>query len=639
MKTFRYTALGLALLTGQTVAATDLAPLVISANRFTTTIDTAPVNITSITAEQIANSTATNLSQVLELQAGVYIKDLYGITGTKSSADMGGFGATGAHNTLILINGRRQNDVDLSGANLATIPLQSIARIEIVHGSSAVLYGDNAVSGVINIVTKNGFEQDRAAVSVTGGSFGSRGLNADISKNYGDTAVYAAVDSLRSDGYRDESQFKHNGLVAEISHNRADWNYGMRLNHFDEDIQLPGELSETVFRNDPTAASSSNESAEQQRNVIDLFIATQQFAAELSQNNKHQESVIFGQAKADLKTLSFTPRIKRNLADHQLIAGIDYYNSKLDTSADFGAPNINDNNTTRKSYALYVNDTLTLNPDSSINVGLRHQQVTLAMDNTNISTGKTADQRDDAVNAWEIGLNHRFSDTVQAHARIAESFRFPVLDEMWSYFYGTITPLKPQTGRHLEAGSDIRLSDNADISVNLFHITLEDEIGFNINTYSNENLDPTRHDGADINYNNQINDLWQIRFGYAWRDATFRSGPYKDKQIPEVPVHRATLTNGFNIDAHNRITADIIFTGRRYFGDDYANVGKQMRAYSRFNLGYQYKHANWKAQLRIDNVTDRNDADTGYYRSFSTPPYTYYPLPGRAWYLTVGAEF
>ena len=637
MKSYRFSALGLALIAGQAFAAADLAPIVINASRISTTIDAAAVNISTISAEQIANSNAANLSQLLELQAGIYIKDLYGITGSQSSVDMGGFGATGTHNTLILINGRRQNDVDLSGANLATIPLESIARVEIIHGSSAVLYGDNAVTGVINIVTKSGFDQDRASASITSGSFNTQGVNADVSKNYGDTAVYAAVDAQQSDGYRDESQFDQKTLVTELSRNIGDRNYGLRLNHFDEDLQLPGALETSLYEADPTQASNIGDDAQQRRNGVDLFVSAEQFAGELAYSSKHQQA--FGTTEADLNTLSFTPRLHQSVAGHQLIGGIDAYNSQLDTRADYGT-NGNKSATTRGSYALYINDNYALTAQTRLSLGLRHQWVNLEIDNDDLySTASARTKRDDQVNAWDIGLNHSFNDILQAHARIAGSLRLPVLDEMWSYFSGTITPLKPQTGRHTEIGADITLSSQASIKINLFDIRLEDEIGYNVSTYSNENLDPTLHQGADIDYSNIVNALWRINFGYAWRDATFRSGVNKDKHIPEIPLHRATLANAFTFDDHNRVNADFIFTGKRYFGDDYGNDGKQMPGYTRINLGYQYRRANWKLQLRIDNIADVKAADHGYYGNWTSPAsYYYYPLPGRAWYLTVGAE-
>ena len=640
MKPAVYSALSLSLAASQAIAASTVEPVVVSAKRFAASIDTAPVNITTISAEQIENSNATRLSQVLEMQAGVYVKDLFGITGSKSSVDMGGFGASGSHNTLILINGRRQNDVDLTGANLAALPLNSIAKIEIIHGSSAVLYGDNAVSGVINIVTKSGYEQDLGTASITAGSFSTKGIDASYSKSIDDTAFFVAADVEQSDGYRDESEFKQKSLVAEINQSTDDWSYGARLNSFDEELQLPGALNEPDFDTNPKAASNSNETAEQQRYGIDFFVSGDKFAAELAYSDKQQEAKIFGTTEADLTTLSFTPRFKHDMGNHEFIAGIDFYMSELDTKADFGAPNINQSNTTRDSYAIYITDTYNLNAASSITAGLRRQWVDLEIENTNLSSlTKSTAQQDDAVTAWEIGLNHRFNDNIQGYARWSDSFRFAVLDEMWSYFFGNVTPLKPQTGHHVETGATVVLSDNSRLDINLFRMTLTNEIGFDNATFSNVNLDPTEHQGATINYQNQVNTLWQIALGYAYRDATFRDGANKDKAIPEIPKHRLTWSNNFKLDENNHVNLDAVYTGKRYFGDDFANIGKQMPTHTLINFGYTYKVKNWKAQVRVDNVADRKIADQGYYASWSTNPYFYYPLPGRAYYLTLGAEF
>ncbi len=632
--------LGLALAATQAFANTTVEPVVVTAKRFKTTIDTAPVNTTVITAEDIRNSKARNLSQVLELQAGVYVKDLFGITGSKSTADIGGFGASGGHNTLVLVNGRRQNDVDLSGANLASVPLESIARIEIIHGSSTVLYGDNAVSGVINIVTKSGLEQDRTSVSGTAGSFNTRGLDASYSKTFGDTAFYIAADIFNSDGYRVESAFDQVNFVTELSQSKNNWDYGVRINSFDEELELPGALNEPVFLSNPTAAGNINEKAKQRYNVIDFFISGDQFAAELAYSNKDQEAIIFGTTEAELSTLSFTPRFKQNIANHQLIVGIDLYSSALDTKADFGAPSINQSATMRDSYALYASDTFQFGPASSITLGLRRQWVDLEIENTNLSSStKTMGQRDDAETAWDIGFNHRFSDKIRAYVRWADSFRFPVLDEMYSYFSGTITPLKPQTGHHIETGATFALTNTTSLAVNLFRITLENEIAFDNITFSNINLDPTEHKGVDINLNSQVKQWWQLAFGYGYRKATFRSGTFKDNSIPEVPENKVTWTNIFKLNDQNHFNLDTIYTGKRYFGDDFANVGKKMPSHTLVNLGYTYRVKTWKAQFRIDNIADRNVADQGFYNSFSPNPYFYYPLPGRAYYLTLGAEF
>ena len=98
------------------------------------------------------------IQDILAREPGVQVTSLFGgVNGAQTTVDMRGFGATASNNTLILINGRRINDLDLAGVDLSSIPRESIDHIEITRGNSgAVLYGDGAVGGVINIVLKNG---------------------------------------------------------------------------------------------------------------------------------------------------------------------------------------------------------------------------------------------------------------------------------------------------------------------------------------------------------------------------------------------------------------------------------------------------------------------------------------------------
>ena len=101
---------------------------------------------------------ARRLQDILAREPGIQTTSLFGsVNGAQTTVDMRGFGATGASNTLVLVNGRRLNDIDLAGIDFSAIPKNSIERIEITRGNSgAVLYGDGAVGGVINIITKTG---------------------------------------------------------------------------------------------------------------------------------------------------------------------------------------------------------------------------------------------------------------------------------------------------------------------------------------------------------------------------------------------------------------------------------------------------------------------------------------------------
>ena len=111
-------------------------------------------NVTVIDKEQIEASNAQTLPDILNEALGVFVRN-QGTVKT-SKIDIRGFGDTAASNVLFLVNDRKMNSVDLSGPDLTQIPVESIERIEIIRGAGSVLYGDNAVGGVVNIITKKG---------------------------------------------------------------------------------------------------------------------------------------------------------------------------------------------------------------------------------------------------------------------------------------------------------------------------------------------------------------------------------------------------------------------------------------------------------------------------------------------------
>ena len=129
---------------------------------------------TVITSTDIERNPGVTIQDLLSRQPGIQVRSLFGgVNGAASTVDLRGFGATAANNTLVLINGRRINDLDLAGVDLSTLPRESIDHIEITRGNSgAVLYGDGAVGGVINIVTKTGANMPPSArIAGTFGSF------------------------------------------------------------------------------------------------------------------------------------------------------------------------------------------------------------------------------------------------------------------------------------------------------------------------------------------------------------------------------------------------------------------------------------------------------------------------------------
>src|SRR5262245_30263476 len=119
-------------------AQTDDA-VVVNATRFPEDARRLPASVTVITAEDIKRSAARTLPELLAEQVGITQKDFYGNNAAVTSIDLRGFGITGGQNTLVLLDGRRMTDIDLSSVQWSAIPLAGIERIEVIRGAGAVL--------------------------------------------------------------------------------------------------------------------------------------------------------------------------------------------------------------------------------------------------------------------------------------------------------------------------------------------------------------------------------------------------------------------------------------------------------------------------------------------------------------------
>ena len=192
--------------------------IVVTPTRFPQALSGQTANTTVITRQEIANSPQTTLPGILAEQAGTGMRDLFGNHAAESTVDMRGFGAAAGQNTLILLDGRRLNDIDQSSVDWSALPLSSIERIEIVRGGSSVLHGSGAVAGVINIITRSPLGlPNQVSGKVQAGSFNTQ--DYQVSGNYSGEAggIRLAADHYRSDGWRDNNANTQSLLTAPSS--------------------------------------------------------------------------------------------------------------------------------------------------------------------------------------------------------------------------------------------------------------------------------------------------------------------------------------------------------------------------------------------------------------------------------------
>ncbi|HHS49236.1 MAG TPA: TonB-dependent receptor, partial [Desulfurella acetivorans] len=149
--------------------AFGLGEVIVSATKTEHTLDDVPVAAEVITKEQIEKMNVKTVQDALRKVGGIRVRRNVGSWGDKGKVEIWG---TCPKHALILVDGQRIHGGHGKAVDLQQIPVDVIERIEIVKGPASVLYGSDAIGGVINIITKP--VPDKPTISVSP-SFGNRG--------------------------------------------------------------------------------------------------------------------------------------------------------------------------------------------------------------------------------------------------------------------------------------------------------------------------------------------------------------------------------------------------------------------------------------------------------------------------------
>jgi iron complex outermembrane receptor protein len=425
---------------------------------------------TVITAEEIAHSPAQTLQEIIAQTPGVQLTSLYGgVNGVKTSVDLRGFGAFATSNTLLLINGRRVNDIDMQGVDFSIIPRDSIERIEITRGNSgAVLYGDNAVGGVVNIVLKNGVGGPPVAIRAEGGvgSFNARMAAISAATNYGPWSASFYGNGIKSDGYRVNNALDQRNGVGNLNYTTPGLSAFVTLSGDDQKLGFPGGRLvdpsiglDELATNRRGAATPLDYGNQQGASVTAGFTKTLMNGVDLiidgGVRDKKQQSGFFGTTPlpsfastyvdASLLTWSITPRLSIKDAmfgvPSSILTGIDYYDATFQQNRGafkgFAPWHIYD--LSQQTLAGYWQHTIGLLPTTDVSYGARIQNTRLsARDRYDpaapfaFSAQNLPLDSNETQYALHVGAEHRFNNVVSVFGRAARAFRTPNVDEISS---------------------------------------------------------------------------------------------------------------------------------------------------------------------------------------------------------------
>ena len=682
--TRKLTALFIAALTLPAYAAPERSQtedVVVTGTRYEERQQDIVIAVDVISREQLEDASGRSVPELLMQQPGISVRDFFGNYSSSSVIDLRGFGASAGPNTALLLDGRRIRDIDFSGVQWPAFALDSLERIEILRGGGAVLYGDGAVGGVVNLITRTPFERpEGASARVEKGSYGA--TSAAVSSNIHADEVGLSLHAGRSesDGYRQNNENRVSNAGAVIEWKPERWHAILGAGLDQQDLRLPGaravdpSLGRNELNGDRRGTSKPKDYSTHDGQYVNLELTGDNDAAKPSltlgyRGKRETSSFDFGgfpdYRQIDLSSVNLSPRVRFNWGNasayHSLIFGADYYhwNYRLlrsNAAANIDQP-VNSVAANQENLALYVFYSWRLSADDLISTGQRiekqHVAATDHFDSTSpgaaFGSGAPSGTQSLREYAEELGWRHEFTPTLGATARYARAYRFATVDEIYESgptFNNEFQFLRPQTSR----GFDLRLEyHRAAIrsKLGLFALELRDEIHLDpfFTGIGNTNLPRSRRRGSEWEGQWAVSSEDQLTAGYTYTSARFLEGSLSGtelagREVPLVARHLANLGWTHRWGAYARTGLQGRYVGTRRMDNDEGNTfSERIPSYTLLDAFFAWQQSAWTLRFAVNNLTNRK-----YYEyavaSTSTPgKYNAYPLPERALFFSATYHF
>lgn len=657
---------------GEAVVTMD--EVVVTATRDAQETRKTSADVTVIHAEEINNSGATTVVEVLEKLESIQFRTFSG-NSTQAYIDIRGIGGDNPYGkTLVMLDGRRLNRTDMASINWMQIPVNTIERIEIVRGPGSVLYGDAAIGGVINIISKKGKGKPVFNVSILGGSYGLNDERVGVTGATDKWTYSVTAENNFSSGYRERSKYSAQGGGLDVGYSANDLlNLSLGVSFNKVDYQLPGYLTKEQMKTYPrqyqnappelySIAAPDDDNSDKYTNVNlgikSFWGAWGQLETNFLYGKKDMQtnmaSWYFNKySDTFVDTYGITPKYILNKEifgfPNKVVVGVDYYNepykkdfySDRERTAKFSTANL-----VRESRGYYIRDEFSLLKNLILSGGYRYEQTSISYKSMDMKNTYNAE-------AYEAGLTWLWGKQSKVFAKYMTVYRIPFLEEVASFngFGGNPfnTNLEKEKGTSMEAGTEFYPLENFKIKLTLFRIDMEDEIQWVSTapqTGENRNIARTRHDGAEVS----LSYLWKkyaLLYGsLAYHKATYEDGVNNKKELWLVPNRIATAGLEIYLPYNLMLRPEVRYVGDCFLSQDYANSAEKLDSYTLIDFYVSYKlsfgKSNMTAFFGAENIGDVNYASFGSYNAESYgpgTPNTYYPMPGRTFKGGLSFEF
>ena len=600
--------------------------IVVTAGRSETAISDVPADVTLISRQQIERGNYKSISDALK--------------GANINVVQKGFAAypiiNGDSRVLVMVDGKKVNwdhlvvSGDTNAVDVDQIAIGDVDRIEIVRGPNSSLYGERAVSGVINIITKRPTAgKPSGSFNLQLGSWGEKRAGVNVSGGDGKNSIKVGVSHERRRDFQYKNAYGEKRTFQNSDINRTDYNVGFDRIIGNDRLRLEFSRHEAddgygVSLKNPRTGASSYQG---RKNVIDTgYGVTYMFGSEKEgegtflryyRNESKSDGGFNSQYDHHLRRNSFEGQKLWMLGDkNMLIGGFLWAQEKIHEMSGYVPMDAS-----AVTKALFLEDDWQLGRGYALKLGSRLEH------HSDFGTDVTS----------HISLNKKFDRKTHAYVSFGQAVNNPSLKMRYAnspYWVGK-EDLKQERSHTFTIGADSQITRKWSVSGSLYWSKVKDALRW-VNGYTNpitslyvrgyyKNVQTEDRRGLELSTRYRADDRWTVRaaYSYAHVDSTDPDKGY---------LSTNTRPNGYNLGlsyTQGKWDADLdlnYVTGRstaRFTDSRYLTL----------DLGVNYHISpEFKVYLRGINLTDES------YESIGVTPSAWtsmgaYAMPGRHFIL------
>ncbi len=648
----------------RTPEAVPLPPVVVEAERGTDErtysekqarqeIQRTPGGVAVVGSQEIKETRATALHDVLDFVPGIMIRPRFGNVADESQISIRGSGLRNnfhLRGLTLLIDGFPITNADGFG-DFEALELLAAKRLEVYKGANALRFGVNNLGGAVNLVSKIGEDTSLLDMRTSGGSFGFMKHHLATGQSHGPFDVYVGLTHTEQDGYRAHSELLRRRAYSSFGYRLAGGTtLRLDLNYVRSDQDLPGTLTREEFKRNPRRRNPFAVNADEARNfdytraafTASIPLTETQMLEWFTQTNYQYLDHPLSFAVINQTTYNWGSELRYTLTaplfgqDNRLTVGVQYAATRQpeqffeNARGNHGAE-VRDQTNKATNFAGYFEEQFNATEKFALVVGGQLLYAGRSVSDDFLSDGESSGSASFLNFSPKVGFVWTLAPTVQVYGNASRAFEAPLLLELTApgQLDGNLRTLRAQRAWQFEVGTRGEWENRLGWDVSVYDYELWNELqNINVRPFPGapftipryRNIERSRHTGVEVGGDLLLvqgvsgglgprdrDDTLRLRAAYTWSRFVFVDDKnFGDNDLPGAPEHflRGEVRYDHPLGFWFAPNVEIVPSG--YFVTSENTI--RSNPYSLINVSFGWNLAAWNLDFFFEarNLTDKD---------------------------------